>query len=133
MNDTIEQLIFWLPWPPTINSYWKPIRGGIYLSSKGRKYRQMVEESMREQMPGVSIDERVMVEVTLFPPDAKTRDVDNYNKGVLDALTHCEFWSDDSLVDQLFVYRGEVTKGGIVRVEVNAAGPIITLKMARKM
>jgi len=125
MND----IILWLPWPPTINDYWKPIRGGIYMSKKGRIYRDNACEAIAEQMPGIHIDDRVLVELTMFPPDNRVRDLDNYTKALMDSITHSQLWQDDSLVDQLFLYRGEVVKGGTVKVEINSAGPTIPYKM----
>lgn len=125
MTDMNEPIILYLPWPPTINDYWKPVRSALYLGRKGRLYREAVAEAVREQMPGITLDERVMCEVTLYPPDSRVRDLDNYNKGLLDALTHSGMWLDDALIDQLFVYRGVVRKPGVVKVELNPAGPVI--------
>jgi crossover junction endodeoxyribonuclease RusA len=72
-----------------------------------------------------AIDFPVSLSVVLFPPDKRKRDVDNYLKGLLDALTHAEVWTDDSLVDQLAVYRGAVIPGGQVFIKIGLAGPVI--------
>jgi crossover junction endodeoxyribonuclease RusA len=65
------------------------------------------------------------MEVYLFPPDRRKRDLDNYMKGLLDALTVAELWTDDSLVDQLHIFRGEIVSGGSVRVEISDGGPVV--------
>ena len=118
----------YLPFPPTINNYYKKSHhGGRYISEKGRMFRDQVAEAIRDQTPGLFIDEQVLMEVVLFPPDKRTRDVDNYNKPLLDALTNAKIWEDDCQVDQLFNYRGEVRKKqGSVYVRIDNAGPIIT-------
>lgn len=117
----------YLPFPPTVNNYYKKSKaGGRYISEKGRKFRAMVEECIIEQLPGEHITDKMLVEIVLFPPDRRQRDVDNYNKALLDAITEGKLWEDDKLIDQLFNYRGKVTSGGQTFVRITDAGPIIT-------
>ena len=124
----LNDVVLHLPWPPTINDYYKTGRQGQrYLSLKVREYRAAVVESLSEQCPGLYLDEQLFMEVYLFPPDKRIRDVDNNMKGLLDALTEAGLWQDDSLVDQLHIYRGEIVKGGSIRIELSEAGPIIQL------
>lgn len=124
-----QDVVLHLPWPPTVNSYYKVTRyGQRYLDRKVRAFRDMVAESVHEQMPGVMLDESIYMEVYLFPPDRRKRDLDNYMKGLLDAITESGLWEDDSLIDQLHIYRGEIVKDGSVRVELSDAGPIISIK-----
>jgi crossover junction endodeoxyribonuclease RusA len=119
-----ENIILWLPWPPTVNSYYKAVRSAIYLSSKGRKYKETVEELVNEQAADIKLDMKLFVEVWLFPPDRRERDVDNYMKALLDAITHSGLWENDALIDQLHIYRGEVGSGK-VRIEICEAGPLM--------
>jgi len=92
-----------------------------------RAYREKVVESINEQAPGLHLDEKIFVDVKLYPPDARKRDLDNYMKGLLDALTESKLWEDDSLIDQLHIYRGNRTIGGAVIVEISEGGPLMTL------
>ena len=117
----------YLPFPPTVNNYYsKAGSGGRFISNKGRKFRDEVGCATLNQLPGVFIDYRMLVEIVLFPPDSRTRDMDNYNKALLDALTHIKLWEDDSLIDQLFVYRGEIrSRSGSCYVRITEAGPVI--------
>ena len=123
-----QDVVLHLPWPPTVNSYYKITRHGQrYLDKKVRAFRDVVAESVHEQMPGITLDESLFMEVYLFPPDRRKRDLDNYMKGLLDALTNAGMWDDDSLIDQLHIYRGEIVNGGSVRVELSDAGPVIRM------
>ena len=123
----LDDVVLHLPWPPSVNDYYKTGRQGQrYLSYKVREYRAAVLESISEQVPGLYLDDRLFMEVYLFPPNRRTMDLDNRMKGLLDALTESGVWEDDKLVDQLHVYRGEVVKSGAVRVEISEAGPICT-------
>ena len=116
-----------LPFPPTVNNYYVKTNRGIYISQKGRKFRAEVLKAISEQLPGVHIDERMLVEIVLYPPDARKRDVDNYNKALLDAITEADLWEDDKLIDQLFMYRGQVrSRNGSVYVRITDAGPVIS-------
>ena len=65
------------------------------------------------------------MDVVLYPPDKKRRDLDNHMKALLDAITHAGLWEDDEQIDQLQIYRGEIVKGGGARIEINPAGPIL--------
>jgi crossover junction endodeoxyribonuclease RusA len=114
-----------LPFPPTVNNYYVKTKRGVFISQKGRKYRDEVLKAVLEQAGGDTIDSNMLVEVILFPPDKRKRDVDNYNKALLDALTQAELWEDDSLIDQLFNYRGVTKKGGQVYIRITDAGPIM--------
>lgn len=122
----------YLPFPPTVNNYYVKTGRGQFISAKGRKYREEVNEALLEQVPDVLLDERLLVEVVLFPPDRRKRDVaDNYGKALLDALTHdaksdrIGIWEDDSLIDQCFYYRGVKSKPGYAFVRISEAGPVI--------
>lgn len=118
--------MLFLPFPPTVNSYYSAGHGKVrYVSKAGHLFREKVLIDINEQAAGIQLDGRLNVEVILYPPDRRTRDLDNYMKALLDAITHAGFWVDDEQIDQLSIMRGEVVKAGFSRVEVNGAGPII--------
>ena len=122
-----QDIVLHLPWPPTVNSYYKTSRHGArYLAKNVKPFREAVEQAVREQVPGITLDDRLFMEVYLFPPDNRQRDLDNYMKGLLDAVTHAELWIDDSLVDQLHIYRGETVSEGAVVVSISEAGPVVS-------
>lgn len=115
-----------LPFPPSLNTYYRhcviPLKSGrgrsvTLISKPGREYRADV---VRIAGGGVALSGRLAVTLELFPPDKRSRDVDNHAKAVLDALTHAGVWSDDSQIDELHIYRREIERGGelIVTIEV---------------
>jgi crossover junction endodeoxyribonuclease RusA len=116
---------FYLPFPPSVNNYYVHTRNGMFISKKGKTYRQAVAEAIEEQMAGVHITDRIFIECVLFPPDRRKRDLGNYDKAMMDAITHAGFWEDDELIDQQMFYRGEVCKPGQVFVRVAEAGPVL--------
>ena len=66
------------------------------------------------------------MEVYLYPPDNRKRDVDNVLKPLLDALEHAGTYENDSQIDKLCVTRMEVIKGGscdVVITEITESLP----------
>lgn len=113
-----------LPFPPSVNHYWRNVAMGKYgtrtlISKRGREYR---EEALREccvqHVTNTLINTRLAVNVTLYPPTRSRRDIDNYVKALLDALTHAGVWLDDEQIDDLRIVRGSVVKGGKAVIEI---------------
>jgi crossover junction endodeoxyribonuclease RusA len=121
-----------LPFPPSINSYYVKTRNGVFISASGKAYHKRVLEDIKEQCgPMKPISIYVHLSVVLFMPDKRKRDLDNYMKPLLDSLTRCAFYEDDSLVNQLFVYRGAPQLCGSVFIRVSDAAPSVSLEHLR--
>lgn len=107
-----------LPWPPTVNGYWgtRP-SGGKYLTRKGKAYRQASLQAIGDVD---TCTDAVAVIAVFSPPDSRTRDVDNYWKGLLDAMTAAGVWVDDSQVKLQVGWMADKVKGGQVDVYVEA-------------
>jgi len=115
-------MIILLPWPPSVNQYWRHVvlktkKGLIQrtlLSMTGRHFRTEAVRAIHKQYPVHRvINEPVQVEMHLFPPDRRKRDIDNYSKGVLDALSYAKVWTDDYLVDDLHIIRRRQAQSGV--------------------
>lgn len=113
-----------LPWPPTVNSYWahgiiggktKKARASLFLSQKGKDYRLLALEAIQVQrVPRGALHGRLAVSAIAYPPDNRTRDVDNLWKGMLDALKNTGVIVDDGHIDDLHIRRGPVRTDGAV-------------------
>lgn len=130
MTNLDTEIEIFLPWPPTVNSYYAHTRNGVFISKKGRAYRKLVEDDLAAQNACVELDGPLYVEVVLHPPDRRGRDLDNYMKALLDACTKGGLWEDDKLIDQLEIRRGEVTQKGLVVMRITDAGPVIPLSIS---
>jgi len=109
-------LIIELPFPVSTNTYYRHARGRNFISKKGLEFRKAVKTIAVDKAPSG----RIEVGVTLYPPDRRVRDIDNYGgKSLLDALVYAGVIEDDSLIDRLVIERGAVTKGGKCRVYIN--------------
>lgn len=110
---------FTLPYPTSINGYWRSFRGRQIISKRGREYREKAIEAMQSlSLDNENLSERLTVAITFNPPTLRKYDVDNFCKGVFDALTHSGFWIDDEQVDMLILIKGEKVKGGEVEINV---------------
>lgn len=132
MTDTLMSLAFDLPWPPSVNTYWRHIvlggkfkkaRAQVLISEQGREYRIAAIASIREQqVPREALHGRLGIRLTAHPPDNRRRDLDNTLKGLLDALGHAHVIEDDSAIDELLIVRGPVRPQGLMRVELRELG-----------
>ncbi|MDC9615836.1 RusA family crossover junction endodeoxyribonuclease [Xenorhabdus khoisanae] len=107
-----------LPWPPTVNHYWKHVGRRHYISEKGQKYRRQVIELIEQQNLDIFTTSRIKITITAHPPDRRQRDLDNLPKAVFDSLTHASFWADDSQIDDMHIMRGERVAGGCLDVQI---------------
>ena len=102
-----------LPWPPSVNHYWRVFRNRAILSSEGRQYRTRVCSMLAGAQPLLG---HLRVKVDAYPPDNRRRDIENVLKALLDAMEHGGVYMDDNQVKDLhIVWRGKAPNG---RVEV---------------
>ena len=115
-------LILDLPYPPSVNHYWRRVGNKTLLSAEGRRYRQEVLHALCGICPLVAFapSARLHVQISLSPPDHRRRDLDNTLKAMLDALQHANVYADDSQIDRIDITRQSVIPGGAVRVRIEA-------------
>lgn len=99
-----------LPFPPTVNTYWRTWRGRTIISAKGRQYRAecMACASLRP-LAAFSFY-HLTVSIIAWLPDARRRDLDNLLKAPLDALGHARVYADDSQIHDLRIVRAGVDR-----------------------
>jgi crossover junction endodeoxyribonuclease RusA len=120
IGDDMSDYNFIMPWPPSVNGYWRTFRNRQIISKRGREYRNAVyAEIALLGLLNSNIKEKLSVSVVLNPPTLRRYDVDNFTKALFDGLTNAEFWLDDEQVQRLTVTKGEKTKGGNAEVSVN--------------
>ncbi|MDU6686681.1 MAG: RusA family crossover junction endodeoxyribonuclease [Enterobacteriaceae bacterium] len=115
-----------LPFPPSVNTYWRApnkglLKGRHMISEAGRRFQsnacaKIIEQLRRLPKPSSSL---CAVEILLYPPDNRRRDIDNYTKGLFDALTHAGVWEDDSQVKRMLVEWGPVIPKGKVEITIS--------------
>ena len=105
-----------LPFPPSVNHYWRRVGNRTVLSMAGRRYKIDAAAVCLER--GIRpLAGRIEVEADLYPPTRLARDIDNYAKALLDAMSGFGY-ADDGQIDRLELTRREVVSGGkaVVRI-----------------
>lgn len=118
-----------LPYPPTLNTIWRATIVGcrctpraqirMLLSARGRQYRRAAIQAHAEQgAPRMPAGARLALTIHVHGRDRRIFDLSNIPKAVEDALTHAGLWEDDSLIDELHLYRHPPVPGGQIRLTV---------------
>ncbi|OOF53856.1 RusA family crossover junction endodeoxyribonuclease [Rodentibacter genomosp. 2] len=82
-----------LPYPPSVNHYWRHTRRGVhYISDEGKKYRDKVFLTCMGYLP---FKKPVSISVEVYFPDKRKRDLDNLGKVLLDSLVQAKIIEDD--------------------------------------
>lgn len=106
-----------LPWPPSVNSYWRTFRGRMIISAKGRDYRKSVLQQIADATCNKRVEGNLKVTIEAWRPDKRRRDLDNLFKAALDALAHAGVYDDDSQIVDLRIYWAP-TIGGMLKVKI---------------
>lgn len=114
----MSQIKITLPYPPSVNHYWGQVGSKKFLGKKGKEFREAVIIAVYNARQG-ALNGRLHMEVYLYPPDNRKRDVDNILKPLLDALEHASVYENDSQIDKLCVTRMEVAKDGYCEVTIS--------------
>ena len=106
-----------LPFPPSVNHYYRRVGPRTLISREGRAYRDTVVSTLAAL--GVSpLDGPLDVEIELYPPDRRRRDCDNSMKALLDSLQHGGAYVDDSQIVRLVVEKRDPVPGGRALVRI---------------
>ena len=73
-----------LPWPPSVNHYWRLGQGHFHVSTEGRRYKSAVA-AILEKAGIRPVNGPVKITIDAYPPDRRRRDIDNLEKALLDA------------------------------------------------
>lgn len=87
-----------------------------------KKYVQDVGYIILHQRIKPVVCTRLRLELYIYPPDNKRRDLDNLCKAILDALQHAGMYADDFYIQQLYIERRSVRKYGEVEFTLSTIG-----------
>lgn len=104
-----KRLELTLPYCPTVNHYWLAKGKLRFLSLAAKEYRAAVHYIARLAATSCNLQipftGRLSVQIQVFPPDKRKRDIDNLLKASLDALAHAGIYEDDNQIDKLIIER----------------------------
>ncbi len=117
-----------LPYPPTVNHY-KRI-GRTIRTASGKNLQMRVNSEitkrffyevwMRTRQEGLKSfgDATISVNLEVFPPDKRKRDLDNIVKPTLDALQRAGLFDDDYQISRLLITRMSIIAQGQIIVRL---------------
>lgn len=107
-----------LPWPVSVNALYRVRGKKVYISSKGKAFKKACGIILAEEKCHFEED-RVWLDIEVYPPDRRKRDISNLIKIVEDALP---WFKDDSQVDKIEIRRCEVDerKKGYILIKCGA-------------
>jgi Holliday junction resolvase RusA-like endonuclease len=110
-------LEFVLPYPPSVNRYYRHVGCRTLISRAGRCYRETVVALLAGRI-GRPLSGPLEIDVQLFPPDRRRRDCDNAQKALWDALQYAGAYVDDSQIVRAVIEKRRVMAGGraVVRI-----------------
>ena len=85
-----------LPYPPSVNTYWRSNGKRRYISPAGVKFTEEVSLIVKMQKPKTFADKQVAISVMIHPRSKRKFDLDNTLKAILDALMNAGMYDDDS-------------------------------------
>lgn len=101
-----------LPFPPSVNTYYRNFRGRMVMGKSGREFKEKVQEIVTtSQIPKLN-DARLMAIISIFPPNKRKFDLDNRLKSVFDSLQDAGVYDNDEQFDKIEIARGEIRPQG---------------------
>lgn len=132
MEDRFKDLKFTLPYPPSLNVYWRNFRGRMVLSAEAKKYKRQVYEIFNDaDLKGSSKFWAVGSNITgpsklavglsidVYRP-RKSGDLDNTLKAILDSLNG-NLYEDDRQVIEIHARRHDDKDNPRVEIGVRFA------------
>jgi crossover junction endodeoxyribonuclease RusA len=116
-----EHIELTLPFPPSVNTYWRRHGHTVFIAKAGQMFRTNVLAAVWQQIGRPKpLKGRLSVALTLRRKDKRLFDVDNFAKAALDALAHAGVYENDSQIDRLTIERGELDRpNGSMRVVIS--------------
>ena len=107
-----------LPWPPSVNHYYRHVGPRVLISRDGRRYREIVT-SLVKQTAFKPFQDKIALYAVFYPPDNRRRDLDNVGgKVLLDSLQAAGLFKDDSQIKRIHLEMHEPLAGGMCFVKL---------------
>ncbi len=107
-----------LPFPPSVNHYYRRVGPRTLISREGRRFRERVC-ALLASLGIAGLEGPLHLEIEVYPPNGQRRDIDNVQKALLDAIQHGGLYADDSQIKKLNIEMRGPVRGGrtLVRLE----------------
>ena len=109
----MNSVTFELPYPPSVNHYYRHVGPRVLISREGRQYRDIVSAIVSAR--GIkTFDGDVFLSAVFYPPDRRRRDLDNVGgKVLIDALAFAGLFHDDFQIKRINLEMREPMENGL--------------------
>ncbi len=116
-----------LPYPPTVNHYWKSsvkrVTGNksrviTRVSDEGKAFAEQVFWLVREQKAYKKLKADLKLVIHVYVPDRRRRDIDNLSKSLFDAMQKAGVYEDDTQIKDFRMIHSGIVKGGKVLLSI---------------
>ena len=107
MSDVVSLTV---PFPVSLNRYYRKFRNRLIISKDGTAYRNFVEKLVSELPDRFDKTQRLGCIAHLFPSSRRLFDLDNAGKCLLDSLEHGGLFHNDNQIDHLTFVRNPPDK-----------------------
>ena len=90
--------------PKSTNNIYRFAGHRMYMTSKGKTLKEDYQWQLKSQYKGKPLTKELDLRIELFFGDKRIRDIDNYNKLVLDACSKI-LWEDDVQIMSLLLVK----------------------------
>ena len=109
-----------LPWPPSLNHYYRHVGPRVLISRDGRRYREKVA-AIAKQSGAKMLEGPIAMSGVFYPPDRRRRDLDNVGgKALIDALQCAGLFQDDCQIKRINLEMREPIKNGLCIVKIES-------------
>jgi crossover junction endodeoxyribonuclease RusA len=105
MDESSRLVNVTLPWPPSVNQYWRRNGATYFISKKGNEFRAHTVILCHKFKGLFRPEEKLSIVIEAYPPDKRRRDLDNVLKSLLDSLQHAGVYEDDYQIDSILITR----------------------------
>lgn len=103
--------------PYTTNSLYGQKGHRRYMTTKGKELKEDYQWQIKSQYRGNPMKGDIDLRVELFFADNRKRDIDNYNKILLDAFMGL-LWEDDSQIQSLLIIKNKDLKNPRIEIQI---------------
>jgi len=99
----------------------------MYINARGRRFPNKKALDYKIKVHDIVIDQSakkygsapITLQIWVYPPDRRKRDISNIIKIVEDSLQDAGVYDDDFQINLLLVQRGKIIKGGKITIMID--------------
>lgn len=103
--------------PQSTNNIYQHTGHRTFMTKKGKELKESYQWQIKSQYKGKPLIKDIDLRIELFFGDNRKRDIDNYNKILLDAFTGI-LWEDDSQIQSLLIIKNKDIKNPRIEIQL---------------